>query len=81
MVNKNGAQTVKKVGVKTFYLKNGVWVDSNYDKTSGLRETKVKFASNEYFDLITKQKALAKYFAIGEKVVVVWNGRVYTVIE
>jgi len=79
--NKDGVQTVKKVGVKTFYLKDGVWVDSAYKKTAGLREMKLKFASNEYFDLINKEKALAKYFAIGEKVLVVLNGRVYHVLE
>ncbi|NNE97526.1 MAG: VWA domain-containing protein [Pyrinomonadaceae bacterium] len=80
-VDKDGVQTVKKVGVKTFYLQDGVWVDSVYEKAADLREVKLKFASNEYFDLINKEKALAKYFAIGEKIVVVWNRRVYHVID
>ncbi len=79
--DKDGIQTVKKVGVKTFYFENGVWVDSIFKETSKLTEVKLKFASNEYFDLITKEKDLAKFFSLGEKVVVVWKGRVYRVIE
>ena len=79
--DKDGKQTVRKVGVKTFYLENGVWIDSTFKEASKLREVKLKFASNEYFDLINKEKELAKFFAIDKKVVVVWKGTVYRVIE
>ena len=46
-----------------------------------LAETKLQFASNEYFDLVTKEKDLAQYFALGEQVVIVWKGRVYRIIK
>ncbi len=78
-VDAEGRQTIKNVGAKTFYLEDGGWIDSTFDKTAKLTEVKLKFASNEYFDLITKEKDLAKFFSISENVVVVWKGKVYRV--
>ena len=75
----DGATVVKKVGVKTFYLENGVWIDSEFKEEAKTPETKMRFASDEYFDLIAKEKELAQYFALGEQVVVVWKGRVYRI--
>ncbi len=75
------AGNLKKVGAKTFYLENGVWIDSEFKEEAKLVEIKLKFASNEYFDLITKEKDLAQYFALGEQVVVVWKGKVYRIIK
>jgi Ca-activated chloride channel family protein len=73
--------SVKKVGVKTFYLENGVWIDSEFKEESKLAETKLQFASNEYFDLVTKEKELAQFFALGEQVIVVWKGKVYRITK
>jgi hypothetical protein len=75
------AGNLKKVGAKTFYLENGVWVDSEFKEEAKLAETKLKFASDEYFDLITKEKDLAQYFALGEQVVVVWKGKIYRIMK
>lgn len=71
---------LRKVGVKTFYLENGVWVDSEFKEEAKLPEVKLQFASSEFFALISKEKALAQYFALGEKVLVVWNGKVYRIV-
>ncbi|MBC7798807.1 MAG: hypothetical protein H7Z37_18210, partial [Pyrinomonadaceae bacterium] len=70
---------VQSVGSKTFYLENGVWIDSEYKDNSNLREIKLTFASSDYFDLLNKQKDLAQYFALGEQVIVVSGGKVYRV--
>ncbi len=75
------AGNLKKVGAKTFYLENGVWIDAEFKEEAKLAETKLEFASNEYFDLITKEKDLAQYFALGEQVVVVWKGKVYRIVK
>jgi len=77
----DGQIAVKKVGVKTFYLENGVWIDSEFKEEAKMSETKLQFASNEYFDLIAKEKELAQFFALGEQVVVVWKGRVYRITK
>ncbi len=44
-------------------------------------ETKVQFGSDEYYRLIGREPMLAQYFAIGEQVSVIWNGRVYRVVK
>ncbi|MDQ6785403.1 MAG: VIT and VWA domain-containing protein [Acidobacteriota bacterium] len=73
--------TVKKTGAKTFYLEAGVWTDSEFKAESKMPEIKLRFASNEFFDLINKEKDLAQYFALGEQVVVVWKGKVYRIVK
>ena len=70
---------VKKVGAKTFYIENGFWIDSEFKDEAKMPEIKLQFASNEFFDLITKENDLAQYFALGEQVVVVWKGKIYRV--
>jgi Ca-activated chloride channel family protein len=72
---------VRKIGAKTFYLENDFWVDSEFKTEAKLPEIKVKFASNEYFDLIGKQPELARFLALGEQVVVVWNGKIYRAVQ
>ena len=70
---------VKRAGGKTFYLDNNVWVDSEFKADLGLPETALTFASDEYFALLKQIPKLGTYFALGEKVVVVFEGRVYRV--
>jgi Ca-activated chloride channel family protein len=72
---------VKKVGAKTFYLENNVWVDSEYKEESKLPEIKLKFASDEYFDFVTKESDIAQFFALGKQVIIVWKGKVYRIAE
>lgn len=75
------ANNVKKAGVKTFYEENGVWIDGEFKEEAKLTEIKLKFASDEFFDLIAKEKDLAQYFSLGEQVVVVWKGKVYRITK
>ncbi len=80
-VDKDGAPTVKRVGLKTFYLTDGKWVDSEFDETKKLPEVTLTFASNEYFELINKEREIAQYLATGKQLIVVWKGKVYKVME
>lgn len=75
------ASNVQKIGTKTFYMENQVWIDGEFKEDAKLPEVKLKFASNEFFDLISKEKDLAQYFSLGEQVVVVWKGKVYRIIK
>ena len=70
---------VKRAAGKTFYLIEGVWTDSEYKAESGLPETVLVFGSDEYFALLNQHPKLGSYFALGERVVVVLEGRVYRV--
>ncbi len=69
------------VGTKNFFNVSGNWIDTDFKEDAKLPEVKLEFGSNEYFDLITKEKELAQYFALGEQVVVVWKGKVYRIVK
>ena len=73
------SSAVRTVGGKTFYLRDGVWTDAEFKAEARLPETAVKFGSDEYFALLKTERRLAEYFALGERVIVVFNGRVYRV--
>jgi Ca-activated chloride channel homolog len=69
----------REAGGKTFYLVDGRWLVSTWD---GKQETtKVKYLSDDYFDLVRKYKALREAFALGTKVVAECDGKFYEVIE
>jgi Ca-activated chloride channel family protein len=72
-------KAVRRVEGKTFYLINGVWTDSEFKAVLGLPETALVFGSDEYFALVKQNPKLANYFSLGERVVVVFEGRVYRV--
>lgn len=71
--------TAQKVGGKTFYARSGVWTDAEFAKDAKLAETVLTFGSDEYFALLKREPQLAQFFSLGERVVVVFNGRVYRV--
>ena len=73
------SDAVQRVGGKTFYLIDGVWTDSEFKAEAKLPETVLKFGSDEYFDLLKQNPKLGSYFALSERVVVVFEGRVYRV--
>ena len=79
-VDKDQASSaIKTAGGKTFYLREGVWTDSEFKVDAKLPETVVKFGSDEYFALLKQKPELGAYFSLGEKVIVILEGRVYRV--
>ncbi|HEV7905920.1 MAG TPA: VIT and VWA domain-containing protein [Pyrinomonadaceae bacterium] len=70
---------MRKVADKTFYLREGVWTDADFNPEAKLPETALAFGSDAYFDLLKRERKLADFFALGERVVVVYKGRVYRV--
>ncbi|MFL6254574.1 MAG: VIT and vWA domain-containing protein [Pyrinomonadaceae bacterium] len=70
---------MRKVGDKTFYLRDDVWTDSEFKADAKLPETALEFGGDEYFALIKREPQLARFCSLGERVVIVYNGRVYRV--
>jgi Ca-activated chloride channel homolog len=70
---------VKRIAGKVFYLIDGVWTDSEFKEDGNLPETATTFGSEEYFALLKKYPKLANYLSVGERVVVVFEGRVYRI--
>jgi Ca-activated chloride channel family protein len=64
---------------KTFYLKDGVWADSEYKE--GAPVTEFKFNSEAFYKLIVEKPGLAKYLSVGNKLVVVFEGVSYRIVE
>jgi Ca-activated chloride channel family protein len=80
--DENRSAAVRNVGGKTFYLREGdVWTDAEFKPGAKLPETALVFGSDAYFDLLRREPKLADYFALGERVVVVFKGRVYRVTQ
>jgi len=64
---------------KTFYLKDGVWTDSEYKAGTPLRE--IAFGSDEFFRLVAAKPGLAKYLSVANKLLVVFEGAAYKIVE
>ncbi len=80
-VDKDSSSLVQTAGGKTFYLREGVWTDAEFKLEARLPVSEVKFGSENYFALLKQKPRLAAFFALGEKVVVVFEGRVYRVTQ
>jgi hypothetical protein len=74
------AEVVKRVGSKTFLLKDGIWIDTTFDP-SQMTTVKVGFGSDEYFDLLAARPDWGLYFAVGDRVIFVAEGTAYEVVE
>ena len=73
------SSSVRTVSGKTFYLREGVWTDAEFKLEARLPETSMRFGSDDYFALLKQKPRLADFFALGERIVVVLEGRVYRV--
>jgi Ca-activated chloride channel family protein len=77
--DKTRKDAVRRIEGKTFYLIDGVWTDSEFKAESKLPETALVFGSDDYYALLKQHSKLGSFFALGERVVVVFEGRVYRV--
>ena len=73
------SSTIRTAGGKTFYLRDGIWTDSEFKTGSALPVTVVKFGSDEYFNLLKQKPRLGEFFSLGERVIVILEGKVYRV--
>lgn len=69
---------VRRVGDKTFYLRDEVWVDAEV-RADGGRVREVEFGSEAYFALVRTMPRLAPYLALGERVDVLFDGVIYRI--
>ena len=75
----SAASQMRQVAGKTFYLREGVWTDAEFRLEARLPESSIRFSSDDYFALLKQKPRLAAFFALGERVLVVFEGRVYRV--
>jgi Ca-activated chloride channel family protein len=77
--DERASSVLKRVADKSFYLIDGVWTDSQFKADAKLPEKSLRFSSDEYFLLLNEKPQLARYFSLGERVIVVFDGMVYRV--
>ncbi len=68
------SDNLRSIAGKTFELKDGVWMDAAYNPQKSPKVEAVKFASPEYFAL-ARDKRIAQWLSLGERVLVVLDGR------
>jgi len=64
------------VGNKAFVLKDGIWTDTSFD-SSHMTTTPIPFPSDDFFNLINQTPELGKYFALGDRVIVMIDNIAY----
>ncbi|MBR5244375.1 MAG: VWA domain-containing protein [Thermoguttaceae bacterium] len=75
-------ETVRTIAGKTFYFKNGRWIDAALDKESQTAQTPivVKQFSDEYFELAGRLgREFSQYLAFEEASTFLFNGQVYQI--
>ena len=69
---------VRQIGTKTFYFKNGRWVDSSVKPDEDAKAEKIVQFTDDYFRLAREQKAeYNQYLSQEEPVTVKLEGKVY----
>jgi Ca-activated chloride channel family protein len=78
------AETVRNVGQKTFYRRDGVWIDSTLaekDEKELAKATVVEQFSDEFFEIVRQQKAEDnQYFTFDEPVTLAVNGKLLRIV-
>jgi hypothetical protein len=75
-------ERVKQVEERTFYLQGSRWTDSALtDKrlADAPDVRRIKYLSDEYFQLAAAEPGIGKLLAVGPEVTFVWNGRVIAI--
>ena len=67
------------VGDRAFVLDGGVWTDTTFD-TSRMSTVKLPFGSEAFFDFLADHPEAGRYFAVGERVIVVVDGVAYETV-
>ena len=77
--HKDMHKKMRYVGTRTFYQKDGVWIDADHTDASVV--VKIKPFSVEYFDLLKKYPKYAAAMALGQKVIIKAPDCSYSITE
>ncbi|MBN1441243.1 MAG: VWA domain-containing protein, partial [Planctomycetes bacterium] len=74
----------QEVGDRTFYLQSGRWIDAaltTKDLDAAARLRRVKYLSDEYFDLLKASPGIGRYLAVGSLVTFLFEGELISIVE
>jgi len=73
-------QTVRQIGSRTFYLRQGQWVDSRVPEDQQSKARRIKQFSDEYFELVRRYgRRISQYLVFDEPVLLAMDGEVYLI--
>lgn len=78
-ISQDGSEKVKSIGTKTFYYRNGIWVDNEY--ADDAKAMDLNYGSDEYFKIIAKNPEFGKYLSLGKNVKFCSEGRCFSISE
>jgi hypothetical protein len=70
---------VQSAAGRTFFLRDGVWVDSAYDAADMGEPQTIDFASDAYFELLSVRPELGQALALGEEIILVVDSAAYRI--
>jgi Ca-activated chloride channel family protein len=77
---KAAEQNVRNIGSRTFFRRDGQWIDSRLSKDQQQNAKRVKQFSDEYFALARQHgRAMSQYLAMDEPVLVELDGQAYLI--
>ncbi len=71
------SEKIRYKGQKTFYLKQGYWIDSAY--IEGEAVVDIPFGSDQYFSLVVQNPGIAAYLSVAPKIIVTFEGIHYKI--
>jgi len=72
------APQVRQVGAKTFLRQGDLWLDTLFDPGRMSAEA-ILFGSERYFQLLARHPEIGRYLALGDRLVVVLEGKAYAI--
>lgn len=73
------SERIKYKDDKTFYFKDGYWIDSLYEEGEAVKE--IPFNSRDFFNLISRKPGIAKYLSVARNLILCFEGECYRISE
>ncbi len=78
---RNLSQQVKTVLGRAVYQSDEFWIDSKLQKHKSAKIHRIKFASDEYFNLLSENKEAAQFLALGQNVRFYYDNKFYEIFN
>lgn len=75
----NYAQQARMVNGRTFYQNGNIWTDSTSQAQNNLRQQRVVFNSDAYFDLLHQHPTAAQWLSLGNEIDLVIENTLYQI--
>lgn len=70
---------VVQTGNRAFFNKNGLWMDTEYE--GKIEPVKIQRFSDAYFKLLDRAPEVGKYYALGDQVIFLLNGKAIQIAD